>query len=661
MSDNEEESQRRVDDSQHSPTNSSPSCVPKAHNLATDKTPVSEYNNKISQPTSIVKESQNRSRISVSTNLTSQETDSKSYNKPISRRGTSPCEVNKTTNAMKSPEKNEVLASSSTLKDKEQVDRLRYKSSLEYNNYRFNSEHSVHQNNFADKRHSSYNGIHNNHSEVMGKDAINTILHNYVNNQVEINKIINERTNFISNGSFSSINNLINRVNNISSMNGVNNVGHLLSPRILSPKDTIGYHPLTPLNNSTGISSHHSSPSMFSNNNLSTSMMTLSPPHTLSPHNRSNNMSLSSLSASPQDDGVDEGEEADDENETIYKNSGNFVRKNRKLNELYSSPSSFGRSFFNGQTSPPLTPLSNNNNNDINTNEKKVTKLDISPVPTSNLPSKLSHQNGSRLSIPGFFGATSSPSIEPVSMFNHSMNKSMFHRSSRSDNYKPEVNDSMEIGLDINSSFRNSSKQSLIGSPDSKNMVPDTTMKNEFTPHYPEVPPHMVPNVSNSGAPTSSELTAATERFITQQLSAAPPELQILETTTEEKVNTLNKLDYFNLYKQEDSQSERDSKPFQLDSTMNGSMNSEQEKSDSSSWTEGSSRNNLVAANSDLKLGVFAKQLVAKGTRYGPFLGKWVSVARDPSFAWEVSTHITITFMTADFHDTFHYQNGIIL
>ena len=68
----------------------------------------------------------------------------------------------------------------------------------------------------------------------MGKDAINTILHNYVNNHVEINKIIDERTNFISNGSFSKINNLINRVNNISSMNGVNNANNVVCKKKIS-------------------------------------------------------------------------------------------------------------------------------------------------------------------------------------------------------------------------------------------------------------------------------------------------------------------------------------------------------------------------------------------------------------------------------------------
>lgn len=35
--------------------------------------------------------------------------------------------------------------------------------------------------------------------------------------------------------------------------------------------------------------------------------------------------------------------------------------------------------------------------------------------------------------------------------------------------------------------------------------------------------------------------------------------------------------------------------------------------------------------------GVFAKISICKGTRYGPFQGKWASVPQDPRFAWEVS------------------------
>lgn len=35
--------------------------------------------------------------------------------------------------------------------------------------------------------------------------------------------------------------------------------------------------------------------------------------------------------------------------------------------------------------------------------------------------------------------------------------------------------------------------------------------------------------------------------------------------------------------------------------------------------------------------GVFAKALISKGTRYGPFQGKWASIPQDLRFAWEVS------------------------
>lgn len=35
--------------------------------------------------------------------------------------------------------------------------------------------------------------------------------------------------------------------------------------------------------------------------------------------------------------------------------------------------------------------------------------------------------------------------------------------------------------------------------------------------------------------------------------------------------------------------------------------------------------------------GVFVKMSINKGTRYGPFQGKWASVPQDHRFAWEVS------------------------
>lgn len=53
----------------------------------------------------------------------------------------------------------------------------------------------------------------------------------------------------------------------------------------------------------------------------------------------------------------------------------------------------------------------------------------------------------------------------------------------------------------------------------------------------------------------------------------------------------------------------------------------------------------LVAASTavpceiDLRDGVFAKSTIYKGTRYGPFQGKWAGVPQDMRFAWEVSFH----------------------
>jgi hypothetical protein len=36
--------------------------------------------------------------------------------------------------------------------------------------------------------------------------------------------------------------------------------------------------------------------------------------------------------------------------------------------------------------------------------------------------------------------------------------------------------------------------------------------------------------------------------------------------------------------------------------------------------------------------GVWTRQRVTRGTRYGPFLGKWTPEPIDPRYAWEVSS-----------------------
>ncbi|KAK8393656.1 hypothetical protein O3P69_006768 [Scylla paramamosain] len=77
-------------------------------------------------------------------------------------------------------------------------------------------------------------------------------------------------------------------------------------------------------------------------------------------------------------------------------------------------------------------------------------------------------------------------------------------------------------------------------------------------------------NMNAAGA--AAELSAAAERFITQQLSAVPPELELRPSST------------------------------------------------------------------GVGVGVWSKQSISRGTRYGPFLGKWTANAKDPSLAWEVST-----------------------
>ena len=85
-------------------------------------------------------------------------------------------------------------------------------------------------------------------------------------------------------------------------------------------------------------------------------------------------------------------------------------------------------------------------------------------------------------------------------------------------------------------------------------------------------PAHMDFNM-NAAAGTAAELSAAAERFITQQLSAVPAELE------------------------------------------------------------------LKSSGVGFGMGVYVKQSVSRGIRYGPFLGKWTIRAKDPNLAWEVSIY----------------------
>lgn len=44
--------------------------------------------------------------------------------------------------------------------------------------------------------------------------------------------------------------------------------------------------------------------------------------------------------------------------------------------------------------------------------------------------------------------------------------------------------------------------------------------------------------------------------------------------------------------------------------------------------------------------GVFAKSTIFKGTKYGPFKGKWASVPQNPKYAWEVSNFFFLALRT---------------
>lgn len=620
MSDNEEdESLRRGNTSPKSPSSRRPgSRSSKVSDDAAKLSPKSQLRSP--EP----EKNYERLRITVSSNLTS----------PVDhdKRGS---------DAIKSFETD---SPQNYLKNSEnEINVHRSNSRNEYNNLHFNS--APEQAPYNVNKRGSYNGFRNVPNDIIGKEDRNTILNTYVNNQVEIYKIINERANFMHNGSFSNINNFINRVNNITSLNGAkhpNNMNHLLSPRLLPHKDPLsGYHPLTPgMYNSNATTSHHPSPSVFTNTNLSTSMMTLSPPHTLSPHNRSNNMSLSSLSASPQDEGGgdDDGDEADDENDALYRNTGSFTRKHRKFNDIYSSPSNFSKSLFSGQTSPPLTPL---NNNHIIPN-KKYTNFDISRM---NLSNRCAQENDPRLPIPALFSSSVSPPTDSLSMINHSQNLQNFPSKKGSEMHKIRIKDTHETAESMCSTYKTSSRFKEENSSESKHMVPDTTVNTDGSSQYSDVASHSSFNYHHQGGHTSSEINAATEKFITQQLSATPPELRLKQTTTgsHSEKSTDSDDGKANDSKRTDSQTSRnlnDQKKHQHPSDSSNDLVTLLPKVDS--WTTVSRQlddlPNTGDATSTHRLGVFAKNLVPKGTRYGPFLGKWVSLVSDPTFAWEVST-----------------------
>lgn len=48
--------------------------------------------------------------------------------------------------------------------------------------------------------------------------------------------------------------------------------------------------------------------------------------------------------------------------------------------------------------------------------------------------------------------------------------------------------------------------------------------------------------------------------------------------------------------------------------------------------------------------GIFARRNISSGTRYGPFIGKWVTQPLDRRYAWEVSVSIYVRPVSHNYH-----------
>ena len=393
----------------------------------------------------------------------------------------------------------------------------------------------------------------------------NSLLKNHVSNSVAGDRISDHKLNVER----EKPNNFMNGVNNF------NNINHILSSGLLQSKELPFYINQAMLN-SHNMNNGLSSPSTNMNNNLNLSMMTLSPPQTLSPHNKSNvNISLSSSSASPKEESQDE-----EDNET------DAMRKFKRKRPREISPSNL-RSHLQSQTSPPLTPL---NNNSIDSFKRERTDRSFM---SSNVHET---SNGSLLNPINPFPYFNSPmsTAASIALLNHAKNSS-FLRDDRRD-YNERKTGMLPDHLSSCDGFRNG-VASLDWSKDSQRKLHHQLRSMQPFNGTPAVSKDILgPDRSlSTGLSTLSDNHSASEKLITQQLSSTPPELYLKESTAKHKVKD----------------SEEDMKI--------------------EDW------NNFLKLR-DLQLGVFAKMNVCKGTRYGPFLGKWTTVINDPTFAWEVST-----------------------
>ena len=403
------------------------------------------------------------------------------------------------------------------------------------------------------------------------KDALTNMLHNYVSNQAALKKLMSDKAYLMTQTSYSSINNLIDRVNCINYINsGVGNQ-NILSGRFSTLHDSSkigGYIP---------------------KNNMNSSMLTLSPPQTLSPHNQSQNMSFTSLTGSPPNE---ESKEPDDENDYQYRNF-NLIGKHKRMEDIYRSPSSFSKPLIS-QATPPLTPLNNNN---ILQSSKL---LDSSPYTAFSTPNRFSYLNdGTHQSTQP---SNSESRIEnPMQNLNNSLRKKL-----------SEAN--MASFGRVRNGFEGLSQRESGDYMDSHDL-PDSTSK--FDNSAPEYRIHEPGLLQSAAVTLGLGLNGTAEGFRKRQDTPTQRELELLPASlfiskrnegtgsvTDNENTALSKSSAENLFRNENNE-------------QNYKKNS--------------------VTHEPATFGVFVKEGVPRGTRFGPFLGKLVSVPEDPAFAWEVS------------------------
>ena len=461
------------------------------------------------------------------------------------------------------------------------------------------------------------------------KNIFDSIPNNFLNKQAEMNKLLsNSKSGMLENGSFNDINGFINRVNHMNGANNFNNISSFLASGLVHPKDIPFYLNSAVLNSPAMASFTSSSTVTNGSGSLSASMMTLSPPHTLSPHNRSNNMSLSSSSASPHGD--DDGAEADDDEEEEEREP--IPLKRKKIDSEF-SPSNM-RTYLQNQATPPLTPI--NNNNIVHTKNDRPDKNIWSPTIMPNRSTL-----ASQISAMPYFNSHMSTAAS-MALLSQTKTSSLFTNGITDFRYrhafeKPDVlnhNNFSSDGKGFQHSLKDGDVKFSNFSTSSANFTSESP-PSSFKSHFASGNIRHATSASNLKS-SQLDLNAATQRFITHQLSATPAELQLRETTVPRE----NKKSVNPTVKTEDSKAY----PSTLsDSFANPTIKTENLRD----WDELQNPNHS-------KLGVFAKHSIQKGTRYGPFLGKWTTFVGDPAFAWEVSevpnTSNLIVIISIDVH-----------